>query len=163
MGSPGDSHGKESAYDVGDSGSIPGSGRSPGGEHGNPPQYSCLENLLDRGAWRAIVHGILQERILEWAAMLPSRGSSQPRGPTRVSCIVSESEVKLLSRVQLFGTPWTVAYQAPLSMGFSRQEYWGGLPCSPPGDLPDSGIKPMSLGRWVLYHECHLGSPYYLR
>ena len=42
-------------------------------------------------------------------------------------------------------TPWTVAHQAPLSMGFSRQEYWSGLPCPPPGDLPDSGIEPRSL------------------
>ena len=42
-------------------------------------------------------------------------------------------------------TPWTVAHQAPLSMGFSRQEYWSGLPCPPPGDLPDPGIKPASL------------------
>ena len=41
-------------------------------------------------------------------------------------------------------TPWTLACQAPLSMGFSRQEYWGGLPCPPPGDLPDPGIKPAS-------------------
>ena len=41
--------------------------------------------------------------------------------------------------------PWTVAYQAPPSMGFSRQEYWSGLPCPPPGDLPDPGIKPASL------------------
>jgi len=41
-------------------------------------------------------------------------------------------------------TPWTVAHQAPLSMGFSKQEYWSGLPCCPPGDLPDPGIKPMS-------------------
>ena len=40
---------------------------------------------------------------------------------------------------------WTVARQAPLSMGFSRQEYWSGLPCPPPGDLPDSGIEPASL------------------
>jgi len=40
--------------------------------------------------------------------------------------------------------PWTVAHQAPLSMRFSRQEYWGGLPCPPPGDLPDAGIEPMS-------------------
>ena len=46
------------------------------------------------------------------------------------------------SRVRLFATPWTVARQAPLSMGFSRQEYWGGLPCPPPGDLPDPGIEP---------------------
>ena len=42
-------------------------------------------------------------------------------------------------------TPWTVAYQAPLSMGFSRQEYWSGLPCTPPGDLLDPGVEPMSL------------------
>ena len=49
-----------------------------------------------------------------------------------------------LSRVQLFVTPWTVAPQAPLSMQFSRQEYWGGLPLPPPGDLPDSGIEPSS-------------------
>ena len=54
------------------------------------------------------------------------------------------SEVKLLSRVRLFATPWTVAYQAPLSMGFSRQEYWSGLPFPSPGDLPDLGIEPGS-------------------
>ena len=41
-------------------------------------------------------------------------------------------------------TPWTVAFQAPLSMGFSRQEFWSGLPCLPPGDLPDPGIEPRS-------------------
>ena len=49
-----------------------------------------------------------------------------------------------LSRVQLFVTPWSVAYQAPPSMGFSRQEYWSGLPFPSPGDLPDPGIKPGS-------------------
>ena len=53
--------------------------------------------------------------------------------------------------------PMDVAWQAPLSMGFSRQEYCRGLPCPPPGDLPDSGIKPVTLepvciGRQVLYH-----------
>ena len=42
-------------------------------------------------------------------------------------------------------TPWTVAHQGPLSVGFSRQEYWSGLPCPPPGDLPDTGTKPTSL------------------
>ena len=50
----------------------------------------------------------------------------------------------MLSRVRLFVTPWTVAYQASLSMGFSRQEYWSGLPFPPPGDLPDPGIEPGS-------------------
>ena len=51
----------------------------------------------------------------------------------------------LLSCVLLFVTPWTVAHQAPLSKGFSRQETWGWLPCPPPGDLPDLGIKLKSL------------------
>ena len=50
-----------------------------------------------------------------------------------------------VSHVQLFATPWTVAHQAPLSMGSSRQEYWSGLPCPPPGSLPNRGIKPRSL------------------
>ena len=53
-------------------------------------------------------------------------------------------KVKSLTRVRLFATPWTVAYQAPLSMRFSRQEYWSGLPFPSPGDLPDLGIKPGS-------------------
>ena len=53
-------------------------------------------------------------------------------------------KVKSLRRVRLFATPWTVAYQAPLSMGFSRQEYWSGLPFPPPGDLPDPGIEAAS-------------------
>ena len=51
------------------------------------------------------------------------------------------SEVKWLSRVRLFATPWTVAYQAPPSMGFSRQEYWSGLPFPSSGEPPDPGIK----------------------
>ena len=49
-----------------------------------------------------------------------------------------------LSRVRLFATPWTVACQSPLSLGFSWQEYWSGLPCPSPGDLPDAGIEPAS-------------------
>ena len=52
--------------------------------------------------------------------------------------------VKSLSCIQLFATPWTVAYQAPLSMGFSRQEYWSGLPFPSPGDLADPEIEPGS-------------------
>ena len=60
------------------------------------------------------------------------------------------------SRVQLCATLWTTAHQAPLSMGFSKQEYWRGLPFPSPGDHPDPGIEPVSyiscIGRWVLYH-----------
>ena len=60
-GFPGGSTGKESSWNVGDArnvASIPGSGRSPGGGNSNPLQYSCLENSMDRGAWRAAVHGV---------------------------------------------------------------------------------------------------------
>ena len=54
-------------------------------------------------------------------------------------CVLSH-----FSCVRLFATPWTVTCQAPLSMESSRREYWNGLPCPPPGDLPDPGIKPVS-------------------
>ena len=57
----------------------------------------------------------------------------------------SNNVLSCLSHVWLFETPWTVACQAPLSMGFSRQEYWGVFPGPPPGDLPHPGIKPESL------------------
>ena len=54
------------------------------------------------------------------------------------------SLLRRFSHVWLFETLWTVALQAFLSMGFSRKKYWSGLPCPPPGDLPDPGVKPMS-------------------
>ena len=59
----------------------------------------------------------------------------------------------VLSRVQLFETLWTIARQAPLSMEFSRQEYWNGLPFPPPGDLPDPGIEPTSRASSALAGE----------
>ena len=59
--------------------------------------------------------------------------------------MMSACMLSCFSCVQLCATLWTVAHQAPLSMGFSRQEHWSGLPCLPPGDLPDPGIKPTSL------------------
>ena len=59
---PGGSDGKESACHAGDPGSIPGLGRSPGEGNGNPLQYSCLENSIDRGAWQATVHGVVKSR-----------------------------------------------------------------------------------------------------
>ena len=69
-------------------------------------------------------------------------------------------KVKLLSRVRLFATLWTEAYQAPPSTGFSRQEYWIGVPFPSPGDLPDPGIEPGSpciIGRHF-YSLSHQGS-----
>ena len=117
------------------------------------------------------VHGILQARILEWVAISFSSRSFQPRDQTKVSCIAGRfftiwatsktylyvyineslcclyiyiSTVQSLSHIWLFVTPWTVACQAPLSMGFSRQEYWSELPFPFPADLSNPGIKPRS-------------------
>ena len=58
------------------------------------------------------------------------------------SFVYPQNEVKSLSRVRPFATPWTVAYQAPPSLGFSRQEYLNGLPFPSPGDLPNPGFEP---------------------
>ena len=105
------------------------------------------------------VHGISQARILKWVAISFSRGSSQPRDRTHVSWVASgfftteplgkpsgtlKVKVKSLSRVLLFVTPQTVAYQASPSMGFSRQESWSAVPFPSPGDLPNPGIQPRS-------------------
>ena len=131
-GFPSGSAGKESAWDAGDEASVHGLGRFPGEGHGNPFQYSCLENLMDRGAcWAPWGHKELHTTEV-----------------TEHTCTTLNKyikmKVKLLSRVRLFVTPWTVAYQASPSMGFSRQEYWSGLPFPSPGDLPDPGIEPGS-------------------
>ena len=79
------------------------------------------------------VPGILQARTLEWVAISFSNAWKW------------KVKGKSLIHVQLFTTPWTATHQAPLSMGFSRQEYWSGVPLPPLGDLPDTGIEPVSL------------------
>ena len=71
--------------------------------------------------------------------MLPSTD-----GIARKEELEPKVKVKSLSRVRLFVTPWTVAYQASPSMGFSREEYWSGVPFPSPGDLPEPGIEPRS-------------------
>ena len=157
------------AGDIGDTGLIPGWGKSPGGVHGNPLEYSCMENLhgqrrlvgYSAQGWKesdtteatehAHMHkaartaaaklrqscptlcdpidgsppgspapGILQARTLEWVAISFSNAWK------------GKVKVKSLSRVRLLETPWTAAYQSPLSMGFSRQEYWSGVPLPSP-------------------------------
>ena len=108
------------------------------------------------------VHGILQARLQEWVAFLSSRESSWPRDRAQVSCTAGRLFTVLATREcvllpHLVGsvltatsvlsdpvTPWTAACRAPLSMGFSRQEYWSGLPRPPPGYLPNPGIEPRS-------------------
>ena len=78
----------------------------------DPIDGSHMENPIDG----SVVPGILQARMLEWVAISSSNAWR------------SKVKVKLLSHVQLFVTPWTAAYQAPPSMGFSRQDYWSGVP-----------------------------------
>ena len=96
------------------------------------------------------IHGIFQARILEWIAISLPRVSSWTRDGSWISriagktiyhlshqgspCLSMKLKVKLLSHIWLFATPWTIAYQAPPSMGFSRQEYWSGLPFPSPGE-----------------------------
>ena len=102
----------------------------------------CLSVSVPRGLWAP--HGWVLWALLGDAARSPfyrQEVGSQDKslhGYWKV-------KVSSLSRVWLFGTPWTVARQAPLSMEFSRQEYWSGLSFPPPGDLPDPGIELRSL------------------
>ena len=178
---------KESACNVGDPGLIPGSGWSPEREHGNPLQYSCSENHMDRGAWQATVQrtGKSQTQLkwlsmhthtswstesciltyerqtdkeLSWSLLISALTYSWGFYPHDL--ITSQRHACMLSHfscVRLFVTPMDHSQQAPPSVGFSRQEYWSGLPFPPPGDLPDLGIKPVfsyisCIDRWVLYH-----------
>ena len=80
-----------------------------------------------------------------------------------VCVCVCACSLSLFSRVQLFAIPWTVAHQAPLSMGFSRLEYWSGLPC-PPGELPGLEMEPVSPEAFALQPDSlqlsHQGSPW---
>ena len=92
---------------------------------------SCptLRDPMDCSLPGSSVHGILQARTLEWVAI-----SFSNAGKGKV-------KVKSLSRVRFFATPWTAAYQAPSSMGFSRQEYWSGLPLPSPEEFSTSWQK----------------------
>ena len=82
---PGGSDGKESACSAGDLGSIPGLGRSPGEGHGNPLQYSCLENSVDRGAWLVIVHEVVKSRTWLSDFHFTSQRGKQGERENRVS------------------------------------------------------------------------------
>ena len=91
--------------------------------------YPTLRDPMDCSLPGSYVHGIFQARVLEWGAIA-------------FSGMYAKSPQYCLT---LFVTPWTIACQAPLSMGFPRQEYWSGLPCPPPRNLPDPGMEPVSL------------------
>ena len=184
MGFPHSSVGKESACNAGDLGWIPRLGRAPGEGNGTPLQYSCLENPMDRGAWRAAAYGAARVGH-DWAAQPPpgprltqramyycnrliilftqiinKKQAENEEKNFSLTLSALKSAVNLVHRgwhwvnrqeelltergreverwqswscVPLFATPWTVAHQAPLSMGFSRQEYWCGVPLPTPG------------------------------
>ena len=91
---------------------------------------------------------VLQRAVHNWVR---KHSTAQALGKTLCVCVCVcvcvrvRARVRTLSPVRLFPTPWTIACQAPLSMGFSRQEYWSGLPFPTSGDLPHPGIEPASL------------------
>ena len=98
---------------------------------------------MDCSPWGSSVCEIFQAR--KWVdCHFLQQGSSQPRDWILGSCISCIDKVKSLSCVRLFATPWIIAYQAPLSGGFSRQGYWSGSPFPYLGDLPNPGIEPGS-------------------
>ena len=96
-------------------------------------------------------HYILVKLPMYWAQILPlfrwaikKKNSLKSAAFAFPHCLICCSfVVQSQSHALLFATPWTVAHQAPLSMGFSQQEFWSGLPFPSPGNLPDPGIKPM--------------------
>ena len=99
---------------------------------------TTLCNPKDHSPPGPSVHGILQAEY--WSGLpFPS-----PRGPWGSFWGQPAGILSGFSHVRLFETLWTIATQAPLSKGFSRKEYWGGFPCPPPGNLPNSGIEPAS-------------------
>jgi len=109
--------------------------------NGNPLQYSCLENPRDGRAWWVAIYGVAQSQTqLKW---LSSRSSSK-------LCIQwhgknQKVKVKAAQYCLTLFDPMDCSCQAPLAMEFSRPEYWSGLPCPPPGNLPNPGIRPRSL------------------
>ena len=114
--------------------------------NGNPLQCSCLENPRDEGAWWTAIYGVAQSRTqLKRLSSSSSKVLQRQYSALFKSTELRDRCVRVLicfSCVRLFVTLWTVACQAPLSMGFSKQEYWSELPCSPPGNQSDLGIKP---------------------
>ena len=107
---------------------------------------SILCDPMDCSSPGSSVRGILPARILEWVAFPSPRRSSWPRDRTWFSRIAGSFFTVWATRKapHIFAAPWTVVYQAPPSMGFSRQEYWSGLPFPSLGNLPNPGIQPGS-------------------
>ena len=120
------------------------------------PNYLCMRLFLVNQIFVFCCFRRGLSRCKRWSTC--SKGFQVP------ACLNITSQLKSvcesLSHVRLFATPWTGARQAPLSIEFSRPEYWSGLPFPSPGDLSDPGIEPRSLApQMVLCHLSHHGSP----
>ena len=135
-------------------------------KEGGLDRYRCI--MVDQKKKKRIRASV--EGSPEPAALVQTQGgrfkilsSQNPIQSTKNGEKPSVCVLSHFSRIRLFGTPWTVAHQAPLSMGFSRPEYWSGLPCPSPGDLPDPGIEPVSPVAPALQADSlplsHRGSP----
>ena len=138
----------ESAYNVGETVLIPGSGRSPGGGNSNPLQYSCWENPMNRRASWLVGCNLWGCKTLNTTEYMHAHMHVYIINKIFILIRIIQVPVCMprhFSRVQLFATLWTVAHQAPLNMGFSRQEYWSELPYPPPGSIPNPGMEPKSL------------------
>ena len=104
---------------------------------------------------------------ISWTKLVTCITTVQFSNSAKLAFIIVYMCALVLSFIQLFATPWTVAHQAPLSLGFSRQEYWNGLPFPPPGNLPNPGIESTSLtypalaGTFFFYH-CTTWETHYL-
>ena len=120
----------------------------------------CLERLIwqSHGWWMEVKKCWRPEEYIDWLLQLSPPGviviiSSQGSGSKsgnrnekkQTILKILWSTISCFSHVRLFANLWTIARQSPLFMGFSRQEYWSMLPCPPPGNLPDPGLKPTSL------------------
>ena len=136
-------------------GSVPGWGtKSPQTVHSIVKQINTFFKKLLKPTGEFRLLSINCTGLLAWHLIINTEPSFTTHWCQQM-CVLSS-----FSPVRLFATPWTVALQAPLSMGFSRQEYGNGLPCRPPGDLPDQGSDPGLLKncRQILYHLSHQGS-----
>ena len=129
------------------------------------PWVGVAHRSTELGVWRCLEHGTEglkgEARPLTLTIALSLEGKAF--GHETNSQYMCEHACLVTSVMSDSTTPWTVAHQAPLSMGFSRQEYWSGLPCTPPRDLPDPGIEPMPSALPALQADSlplsHLGSP----
>ena len=123
--------GKPSACNAGDLGSIPGLGRFPGGGHGNPLQYSCQENPMDRGAWRATVHGVTKEWDTEQLTHRAGKANGRRRDHVHVRLKAALQAAALKAGLGLsLALRWTWAWALGLGGGWECGERtagpWGG-------------------------------------